>query len=62
MKVSILTPTYNDGESIIETLNSIKEQTYENWEHIIIIDGSTDNTEKIIKDYKKKNDKKDRIK
>lgn len=62
MKVSILTPTYNDGKSITETLNSVQNQKYDNWEHIIINDGSTDDTERIIKEYKKKNDKENRIK
>jgi len=61
MKVSILMPTYNDAKSIKETLDSIKIQTYKNWELIIIDDGSTDDTKKIIKDYKKNNDKENKI-
>lgn len=48
-KVSILTPTYNDSDSIEETLKSLVEQTYDNWEWIVINDGSTDETEGIIK-------------
>ena len=52
MKISILMPTYNDAESIVETLNSISSQTYKNWQLIIINDGSTDNVESIIKEYK----------
>lgn len=55
MKVSILTPTYNDSESILETLQSVRNQTHKNIQHIIINDGSTDNTEKVIKDYMSKN-------
>ena len=40
-----------DADSIIETLNSISNQTYKNWQLIIINDGSTDNVESIIKEY-----------
>lgn len=47
-KVSIITPTYNDAETIISTINSIVKQSLENWEWIVINDGSTDNTEEII--------------
>jgi len=61
-KVSILMPTYNDAGYIKETLDSVMEQTYTNWELLICDDGSTDNTKEIIKEYKSKNDKNDRIK
>lgn len=49
MKVSIVTPTYNDGASIEETFQSLVAQTYEKWEWIIVNDGSTDDTEDQIK-------------
>ncbi len=49
MKVSILTPSYNDTESIEETFQSLLCQTYEDWEWIVINDGSTDDTEARIK-------------
>lgn len=50
-KVSIITPCFN-GESFVgRYLDSILEQTYKNIELIFINDGSTDNTEKIIKSY-----------
>lgn len=49
--ISIIIPTYNRGHLISETLNSITEQTYINWECIIIDDGSTDNTDEVIKKY-----------
>ena len=61
-KVTILTPTYNDGDTIEKTLLTIRQQTYKNWEHIIIDDGSTDNTKNIIVNYKEKYDKEDKIK
>lgn len=48
MKISILTPTYNDSETIEETLQSILEQTYTNWEWIVINDGSTDNINEVM--------------
>jgi glycosyltransferase involved in cell wall biosynthesis len=46
---SIIIPTYNRAELIIPTLDSISEQKYENWECLIIDDGSTDNTGDVIK-------------
>lgn len=62
MKISIIMPTYNDKDSIIETFDSVINQTYKNWELIIIDDGSTDKTEEVIKDYIKKHNLKDKIK
>jgi ADP-heptose:LPS heptosyltransferase/GT2 family glycosyltransferase len=41
-------PTYNRGAFIEETIGSIFHQTYENWELIIVDDGSDDDTEKVI--------------
>ncbi|MET3020016.1 glycosyltransferase family 2 protein [Flavobacterium hydatis] len=52
--VSIIIPTYNRANLIGETLNSILVQTYENWECIIVDDGSTDNTDEVVSDYIKK--------
>ncbi|CAM3670775.1 glycosyltransferase family 2 protein [Flavobacterium chungbukense] len=49
--ISIIIPTYNRANLIIETLNSIAQQTYKNWECIIIDDGSTDNTEELLAAY-----------
>jgi len=51
--VSIVVPTYNRALSIHKTLNSIKEQTHDNWECLVIDDKSTDNTKKVIMDYSK---------
>ncbi|SFD25297.1 Glycosyltransferase involved in cell wall bisynthesis [Algibacter lectus] len=45
--ISIIIPIYNRQHLIEETLNSIKAQTYANWECIIVDDGSTDNTYNI---------------
>lgn len=52
--VSIIIPTYNRAHLISETLNSIISQTYTNWECIMVDDGSTDNTNRLIKNYCKK--------
>jgi len=49
--VSIIIPTYNRANLILETLDSILSQTYTNWECIIVDDGSTDNSEEVIKEY-----------
>jgi glycosyltransferase involved in cell wall biosynthesis len=52
MKVSIITPTYNSEKTISRNLQSIKNQTYKNIEHIIIDNFSTDRTLNIINKYK----------
>lgn len=46
--ITIIMATYNRAHFILETLVSIQNQTYENWECIIIDDGGTDNTEDVI--------------
>lgn len=53
-KVSIIMATYNRAHFIKETLNSIKNQTYKNWECLIIDDGGSDNTEDVIAPLLKK--------
>ncbi|MDQ0154195.1 glycosyltransferase family 2 protein [Robertmurraya andreesenii] len=52
--VSIITPAYNCGQYISETIDSVVAQTYFNWEMIIVNDKSTDNTEEVIRKYIKK--------
>lgn len=47
--VSIVMPSYNTGRFITETINSVLNQTYKNWELIIIDDCSSDSTDEIIK-------------
>ena len=53
--VSIVTPSYNCGRYIEETILSIKEQDYPNIEHIVVDGGSQDNTLEILKMYKDQN-------
>lgn len=50
--ISILMPAYNSGKYIVHSIKSILNQTYKEFEFIIINDGSTDNTEEIINTFK----------
>ena len=52
--VSVIMPTYNMGSFIGEAIQSVLLQSYPNWELIIIDDGSTDDTEKVIKSFEDK--------
>jgi len=52
--VSILTPTYNTEKFIRSTIESAQNQTYTNWEMILVDDASTDNTITIIEEFVKK--------
>ncbi|MCV9931255.1 glycosyltransferase family 2 protein [Flavobacterium sp. LS1R47] len=53
-KVSIIVPCYNQAQYLEEALQSVLCQTYDNWECIIVNDGSPDNTEEIIEKWCKK--------
>lgn len=53
---TIITPSYNQGRFIEETIKSVLSQTYPNIEYIIIDGGSNDDTVSIIKNYEKKID------
>ncbi|WP_050485215.1 glycosyltransferase family 2 protein [Aeromonas sp. HZM] len=50
MLISIITATYNSANEILETYESIKNQTYTNWEWLITDDCSSDNTLNILND------------
>src|ERR1035437_69543 len=51
LKLSIVTPSYNQGKYIEECLLSVKRQAYPAIEHIVIDGGSTDSTVEILKRY-----------
>ena len=51
MRFSIVIPNYNSEKTIIKLLDSIKKQTYKDFEIVIVDDMSTDNSVRIIKDY-----------
>jgi teichuronic acid biosynthesis glycosyltransferase TuaG len=49
--VSIITPSYNSEKFIFDTIQSVQNQTYQNWEMIIVDDCSTDQTVSIIEQF-----------
>lgn len=54
IKVSVIIPTYNRSKYIANTINSVLNQSFSDYEIIVINDGSTDDTEEILKPYKDK--------
>ena len=46
---SILIANYNNGHYLMEAVESVRQQTYSNWEIILVDDGSTDNSHELYK-------------
>lgn len=51
MKISVITPSYNSGKYLERAIKSVLKQDYNNWEHIVVDGGSTDDTVEILKKY-----------
>ena len=56
-KVSIITPSYNSEKYVIETIKSVINQTYTNWELIIVDDCSSDRTCELVRGFMKKDNR-----
>jgi glycosyltransferase involved in cell wall biosynthesis len=52
--VSVITPSFNQGEFIEDTLRSVMKQDYPNIEHLVLDGGSSDNTITMLKEYETK--------
>lgn len=50
--VSVVLPSYNMGNTLPEAIDSVINQTYKDWELVVINDGSLDNTREVLKAYK----------
>jgi glycosyltransferase involved in cell wall biosynthesis len=55
--ISVVIPAYNTKDVIERTLKSVEAQTYQNYQMIIIDDGSTDGTSQLLDEYERYNDK-----
>ena len=51
---SVVLPTYNRAHILKETISSVRNQLFEDWELIIIDDGSSDNTKQVVEQFSKK--------
>ncbi len=49
--VSIVVPVYNVEKFIVETVESVRAQTYEDWELLLVMDGCKDRTEDVLEEY-----------
>jgi len=49
--VSVVTPTYNRADRIPRAIESVRDQTFEDWEHVVVDDASTDATRTVLESY-----------
>lgn len=49
--VSVIIPSYNLGQYIGETLQSVKDQTFQDWECVVVENGSSDNSKDVIREF-----------
>lgn len=56
-KISVIIPVYNAQETIRQTVDSIKSQTWQNWEIILVNDGSKDNSLEVCREFEKSDSK-----
>lgn len=54
MRITVFTPTYNRGYCLKRLFITLQEQTFKNFEWVVVDDGSTDNTENLIATFKEK--------
>lgn len=52
--VSVIIPVYNVKNFIESTLDSVREQTYENWELLAVLDGCTDGSDETVREYRRR--------
>lgn len=60
-KVSIVIPVYNAEKYLGEALESLLAQTYRNWEAILVVSRSGDQTEEVVEEYLKRDLRIDRL-
>ncbi|MCD4694407.1 glycosyltransferase family 2 protein [bacterium] len=56
-KVSVIIPTYNRADFLREAINSVLKQSFKDFELIVVDDGSTDNTKKIVLDFQERDER-----
>lgn len=57
-EVSVIIPTYNSARYLVEAVDSVLAQTFKDFEILVIDDGSTDETEAVMREYASRVDRK----